>query len=140
MFTETVEQLAETTENLAEQVSKLTQQNELEALDRQWERQRQTFMISDKHGRRHLPNEGMAAFSGAIVVVFGVLWTAMAIGITSSAPNFGPFQVARIVFPLFGVAFVVFGVVMSVRNYQKAKDFRSALRRYQRERDKLHKG
>ena len=39
--------------------------------------------------------------------VFGVLWTILAIAITSSAPSDGPFVVAKVVFPLFGVFFVV---------------------------------
>ena len=112
-FTETVEQLAETTENLSEQVSELTRQNELAALDRQWERERESFMITDKDGGRHLPNEGMAALSGVIVVVFGCLWTVMAIAITWSAPDHGPFQVAKFAFPAFGVVFVIAGIVVS---------------------------
>lgn len=63
----------------------------------------------------------------------------MAIAITSSAPDFGPFQAARFAFPAFGVAFVIFGIVLSVRNYQKAKDYRIAFRRYSRERENLRK-
>ena len=56
-FTETVEQLAETTENLTAQVSKLTKQNEVEALDRQWDREKESFMVADKHGTKHLPSK-----------------------------------------------------------------------------------
>lgn len=42
-----------------------------------------------------------------IAVGFGVLWTIMAIAITSGAPSHGPFAVAKIVFPLFGVLFIL---------------------------------
>ena len=136
-FTETVDRLSETTENLSEQVSKLTKQNELELLEKRWAGQRESFMIPDKHGIRHLPDEGSSLLSGVAIVVFGCIWTAMAIGITSSAPNFGPFQIAKVAFPLFGVMFVVFGVMQSVRHHQKAKEYRNALQRYQREREEL---
>jgi len=136
-FTETVDRLSQTTENLSEQVTKLTKQNELELLEKRWAGQRESFMIPDKHGNRHLPDEGTSLLAGVGIVVFGCIWTVMAIAITSTAPNIGPFQVAKIAFPLFGVMFVVFGVIQSIRYHQKAKDYRSALRRYQRDREDL---
>jgi DNA-directed RNA polymerase subunit RPC12/RpoP len=135
--TETVEQLAETTEQLAAQVSKLTQQGEVEALDRQWEREKESYMVTDKHGAKHLPTTGMAAMSGIMIVVFGVIWTAIAIGITSQAPDFGAFQVAKLAFPAFGVAFVIFGIIMAMYNYRKAQDYERAYRRYRRRREEL---
>ncbi len=46
-------------------------------------------------------------FARAFSAAFGVLWTILAIAITSGAPDDGPFVVAKIVFPLFGVLFVL---------------------------------
>ena len=136
-FTETVGQLAETTENLTRQVTKLTRQNEIDALDQRWERQREAFMLTDNNGHRHLPSEGTAAIGGIVAAVAGCIWTAMAIAITSSAPDFGPFKVAKFAFPAFGVVFVVFGIFLSVHTYRKAQDYQRAWREYRRQRDRL---
>lgn len=136
-FTETVEQLAETTENLAAQVSKLTRQSEVDALDRQWDREKERYMVTDKHGAKHLPTKGTATASGCMLCVGGTIWTIMAIAITSGAPNFGPFQVAKFAFPAFGVAFVIFGIFMAMNNYRKAEDYERAYRRYRQRRDEL---
>ena len=139
-FTESVDKLTETTEGLAEQVSKLTRQNEMEALDRRWAQQQATFMISDKHGRQHLPTSGAAVFGGVAVTVFGCIWTAMALGITSSAPSHGPFIIAKFAFPAFGVVFVICGIVASVRAHQKAKEYQDAARRYHEDRERMQDG
>ncbi len=137
VFTEAVEQLTETTEALSEQVEELTRQNKLAALDRMWEQQRESYMTTDKHGRSRLPDETSSVVGGIVIVVFGIFWTIMATGITSSAPNFGPFAIARFAFPAFGVLFVISGAVMSIRNYQKAQDYKSARKRYETERIQL---
>lgn len=42
-----------------------------------------------------------------IAAAFGGLWTILAIAITSAAPNEFPFIVAKFVFPLFGVLFII---------------------------------
>jgi DNA-directed RNA polymerase subunit RPC12/RpoP len=138
-FTETIEQLAETTENLSAQVSKLTRQNEVEALDRQWDREKERYMVADKHGVKHLPSKGTAQVAGIMVVVVGVIWTIMAIAITSGAPDFGPFQVAKVAFPAFGVGFIIFGIFLSVHNYRKAEEYQRAYRRYRRKREELQR-
>lgn len=72
-----------------------------------------------------------------LVSIAGVIWTLMAIAITSSAPDFGPFKVAKFVFPAFGVAFIIFGILMSMHMHRKAKEFRRASREYRRQRDRL---
>ncbi|HEY3322926.1 MAG TPA: hypothetical protein VGP72_20900 [Planctomycetota bacterium] len=59
--------------------------------------------------------------AGRIVgVAFGILWTIMAIAITSSAPNEGPFPVAKIVFPLFGVVFIL--AALFGKNPRRSRD------------------
>lgn len=133
-FTESVDRLADTTEKLSGQVEKLTKQGELEALDREWEFERESFMIQDKRGNRHVPS-GNGAMIGAFTVAgFGLLWTIMAVSITQLAPNFGPFAIAKVIFPLFGVGFIVFAIFGGISTKQKATQFRSAEREYQRKR------
>jgi LSD1 subclass zinc finger protein len=137
-FTEKIEQLTETTENLAAQVSKLTKQSEVDALDRQWDREKEKYMeVTDKHGAKHLPTKGKATAAGCTLCVGGAIWTIVAVAIISQFPDGGGFQVAKLAFPVFGVAFFIFGIVMSMKSYRKAQQYEQAYRRYRQRRDEL---
>ena len=136
-FTESLERLTEKTDQLADRVDDLTSVNEVAALDRKWELDRENFMITGKHGNRSLPTTGSAIGGGIAIAAFGIFWTAMAFGITSSAPSFGPFGIAKIAFPLFGVIFVCAGIASSVSAYSKAENYRKAERRYRQKRNEL---
>ena len=136
-FTEQLDRLERKTDQLSEQVESLAANSALEALDREWELEREHFMIESKKGGRHLPTKGAAVGGGIGIAVFGTLWTALAIGMTSAAPSFGPFAIARVVFPLFGIGFVIFGVFSSISAYQKAEQYEQARRRYLQRRREL---
>lgn len=136
-FTQKLDQLSEKTEQLSAQVAQLSSHSDLAALDREWELERENYMVSGKNGHRHLPTELGAVGGGIMITLFGCFWTAMAFGITSSAPDFGPFSVAKVMFPLFGVIFVLGGIGSSVWSFRKAGDFREAQRRYERRRQEL---
>lgn len=133
-FTEVVDRLTQTADAMSQQVEELSRQNRIAQIDRRWEQERESYLIADKHGHRHLPTESSSVIGGIVMTVFGCFWTATAIGITSNVPDIGPARIARFVVPAFGVFFVVSGIVMSLRNYSKAKDYREAKRRYQAER------
>ena len=96
-------------------------------------------MVRDKNGRTHVPNEGAAVVGGIIAVGFGILWTAMAFGITSVMPPEGPFGVARIIFPAFGILFIFAGAFAAATTKQKAGRYKAALRRYEDERRQLER-
>ncbi len=136
-FTEQLDQLTKQTEELSERVDRLSEQGEVASLDRQWELERENYLVSDKHGGRHIPSEGGAIGGGIVITIFGCFWTAMAIGITSGAPNVGPFAVAKFAFPAFGVLFVCAGIAMSVFQFSKAGAYRRAKQRYKRRRSDL---
>ena len=136
-FTEQLDRLERKTDELSEQVESLTANSALEALDREWELERENFMIETKNGGRHLPTRGNAVGGGIAIAVFGTFWTIMAIAITSSGPSFGPFAIAGVIFPLFGVGFVIFGVISSITAYQKAEQYEQAHRRYRERRHQL---
>jgi hypothetical protein len=76
---------------------------------------------------------------GAAVVggAFGVIWTVMAIAITSGAPDFGPFAMAKTVFPLFGVVFIVAAIGWGVYCYTRAQKYDAAFRAYQARRRRM---
>ncbi len=138
--TEVMEKLAETTSQLADQVERLTKQNELKILERDWEAERSSLLVRGKHGSRHVPGKGVAWGIGAMTVFFGGIWTVMAIAITSSGPDWGPFRVAKFVFPLFGIGFMLAGIFGSTMVYHRAKQYEAAEREYQRRRDSILRG
>ena len=119
-------------DDLREQVAILTRQNEVEALDREWEAERQSLMITGKHGHTHVPTKSGTVIGGFIVSGFGILWTIFAVGITSQIPvGFAK------MFPLFGVIFVLAGIAMSIQAYRKAEQYERAERRYRQRRATL---
>ncbi len=136
-FTEQLKELADKTEELSQRVDDLTDQGEVAALDREWEFERERYMITTKNGGKHVPTEAGAIGGGVAITLFGCVWLAMAIGITSSAPDVGPFVIAKVAFPLFGLVFIVSGIVMSMNSYSKAGDYRAAERRYKSKRSEL---
>jgi predicted phage tail protein len=132
-FTEQLDRLAQQTEQLSERINELSAQNEVAAIDREWELERENYMVTDKNKGRHIPTRAGSLTGGIVVTVFGCFWTAMAFGITS----FMPFPVVGTIFPLFGVVFVIFGIVTTISAYSKAEAYEDAHRRYQRRRSEL---
>ncbi len=58
---------------------------------------------------------GMSFMGSIIAVIFGIFWTIMAFGITAGAP-FG----IGIFFPLFGIVFIIMGIVQAIYHYKNA--------------------
>ncbi|MEP3482748.1 MAG: hypothetical protein ABJZ55_26120 [Fuerstiella sp.] len=136
-FTEQLARIEETTEALTDQLRELNSHQRLEALERDWQSRRMGFMLTGKKGRSYAPSKKIALGSGLAVAGFGILWTIMAIAITSSAPNFGPFAVAKVIFPLFGLGFVAVAIFGAVKGYQMSEKLEHAEREYQQERQDL---
>lgn len=136
-FTEQIDQLVEKTDELSERLDDLSSHNEVAALDREWEFERENYLIRDKQGHRHVPTEGGSIVGGFAVAGFGAIWTVMAIAITSSAPDFAPFSIAKFVFPLFGLVFIGVGIAGSIASKGKAEQYRRAETRYKRKRSEL---
>jgi hypothetical protein len=125
---------AEVSENLAAQLAEVRYQNELARIDREWEIEKEQYMVSDKHGRRHIPTQGEGLMGAIIIGAFGTFWTIMAFGITSGAPDEGPFAIVKIFFPLFGIAFTILGIYHGIHAYNKAEAHNQAFAAYQRRR------
>lgn len=136
-YTEHLDRIQKTTEKLASQLEELNSHQRLEALDRKWQNRQAGFTMTGKHGRQFTPTSTAAIAGGVGATAFGILWIAMAIAITSSAPDFGPFAVAKVVFPLFGLVFVSFAIFGSVKTYRMAKKLETAQQEYQDERNRL---
>ena len=116
----------------SDHLEEIIAQNELAQLDREWELERENYMVAGKYGHKHIPGRFSSAFGGFFIVGFGIFWTAMAASMT----GFGGAGIVSI-FPLFGVLFVVFGAGMSIMAFVKAGQYEEAQERYQRRRREL---
>jgi hypothetical protein len=119
---------------VASQLAEVRYQNELARIDREWEIEKEKYMVTGKHGVRHLPTKGQGMAVAIMIGVFGAFWTIMAFSITSGAPDEGPFNLVKVFFPLFGIAFTVFGVYMGIHTMRKAEEYNRALAAYQERR------
>src|SRR5262249_50719590 len=123
----TYTELAGAIDQMAGQLAHLVHEQELERIDREWEEERQQYMIENKQGFRSVPNTTSSVVGGVAVTGFGILWTAMAFAMTSGFSGFGgPFDAIGVCFPLFGVVFVLIGIGVSVASYRKAQAYQEA--------------
>ena len=111
-WTEQIEEIQEQTEELVEQVAQLQYQNALQAIDRDWDRERESLLITHKNsGRRTEPNAAAAIFGICTVVVIGLI---VAVNVQSG----------------LGALLVLVGIVAGTFNLAKAKQFETAKRRH----------
>lgn len=59
---------------------------------------------------------GMSFIGSIIAVVFGVFWTIIAASMMANAP----FGIIGLIFPLFGVIFIIAGIVQAVYHFKNA--------------------
>jgi len=59
---------------------------------------------------------GMSFIGSIIAMIFGVFWTIMAISVTTNSS----FGIVGIIFPFFGVMFIIIGGVQAVYNFKNA--------------------
>lgn len=126
--TEVLEKLDRTTEKLADHLATLTRQNEVERVDREWEREQAGYLITGENGARNLPTQRAGVVIALIMGGFGLIWTAF-------AASFAPFP-----FPLFGLVFVGFAVYAGLLQVKSAGKLADAEARYhERRREALRK-
>ncbi len=135
-FTSLMDRIDQNTQNIAENVEAIRLQNELERVDREWEQERQALVTRDEHGNIQYPKR-TTSIGGVIGVGFGILWTIFAFALTSSAPNEGPFPVVKIIFPLFGVLFVIAAVVSMIKGAGAADTYQAREAAYQARREAI---
>jgi hypothetical protein len=119
---------------VASQLAEVRYQNELARIDREWEIEKEKYLVTGKHGRRHVPTVAAGRAISIIGGVFGLFWTLIAFSITSDAPDEGPFRFTRIFFPLFGIAFTGGAVWLGIYMARKAEEYNRALTAYQERR------
>ncbi|MFN0053460.1 MAG: hypothetical protein ACKV0T_14850 [Planctomycetales bacterium] len=117
--------LDERTTAMASDLDAIRRQNEVAQLDREWEREREQYLITGRRGRTSLPSVSGSMWMLVLGLPFGLFWT-----VTSY------FLGAPIV-PCFGLVFLGVVVLASLVNYQKAVAYRSRLMDYERRRQEL---
>ena len=132
--------LASETAPLDEPLRQIQWQNELARLDREWELEREHYMITGKHGTRYVPQAGQSLLGGVIAVVFGIFWTAMASSMTTHSSFGSPSSGPPRFLPLFGVLFIVLGAGAAIHGVRKGTEYEQAHRRYQQRRADLLEG
>lgn len=74
-------------------------------------------MKSIKRGRSPSMHNGAGSIGAAL---FGVFWLILAVAITSDAPNEFPFTLVKIIFPLFGVGFIISAIASAAYHFRNA--------------------
>jgi hypothetical protein len=124
-------------EHLANQLAEVKYQNELAQIDREWEIERRQYLIQGQDGIAHEPTAGMGLGMAIGVGVFGVIWTIFAASLTSGGPDEGPFSVAKVIFPLFGVVFTVMAIAFGIHTYSRAQKYQAAFAAYKAKRARV---
>jgi hypothetical protein len=125
-------------QHLADQLAEVRHQNDLAQIDREWEIERQQYFISDRYGRRQVPTAGMGIGMAVIGGVFGLFWTIMAFSITGGAPDAGPFAIAKVIFPLFGIVFIGAAIGYGIYCYSRAQQYQQAYEAYRARRERAN--
>jgi hypothetical protein len=133
--------LARPAPGVQDQLDDIARHQHAQEIDRQWERERQQYMVSGTQGGqwvdgkyvggypvRSVPTKGASLASGVIAVVFGVVWMIF----VGSMGNGG--------FALFGLVFIAVGIGLAVYAYNRAAQYEQAERRYRQRRRRALNG
>lgn len=122
-YTEVIDKLAKTTDQISDHLAALRHEQELERIDREWERERESLMSTSKRGESYVPTVAAGVLAMVIGGGFGIFWT------VSTASMGAPFF-----FPLFGVVFIVLAIGLGLANIDKAGKYQRAEQRYHQRR------
>ena len=103
LTTRLLESVEEMKGDLGHKLEILRVQNEIERLDREWNLQRNEFMVHGKHGSR-IPSSAGSLVGGLVAAGFGIFWLVFASSMGAPFP-----------FILFGLIFVGAAIVGAVK-------------------------
>jgi hypothetical protein len=129
-------------EHLADQLTEVKYQNKLAQIDREWQIERQQYLIRSRYGIAQVPTAGMGIGTALIGGAFGVFWTMLALSIAGAAPHpTSDFSsLIRIFFPLFGIVFTVAAIGGGIYACIKAQKYQEAFAAYQERRARVKAG
>jgi hypothetical protein len=103
-------------------------------IDRQWELEREKYLVTGNFGQRKVPNAARSIFGGLVGVAFGILWTAVIVTDDRAGP------VGGALFSLFGVLAIIVSAVWGAYHYAVAQDYERAHAEYRRRRQGAERG
>jgi membrane protein required for beta-lactamase induction len=107
----------------AEQSDEIRRQKEAAQLDREWEAERERYMVTERFGYRHIPGRTESIVLGVLNVAFGVVW--VVVSARYELPGY---------FLVIGIVVAVVGGGGSAQLTVKAGRYVEARRRYQQRR------
>ncbi len=131
-YTEIVEEVRA----MSEDVESLKKESRLERLDREWESQKELFMIKKKNGFSYLPTD-VVSFSQFIPVLFGGLIGFVTLSIVLLSGN--KVEGVTIFMLILSVLTILFGLFLIQNRYKMKNLYLKAELRYKDSRRKLLK-
>ena len=111
-----------------------SRQDELARLEREWEIERQAYLVTDRSGRRSVPT----LWRGMVVTVigssFGILWTMLGMDQVIRGPDSGPIAVLLMLLALVGNAIIMASVGWGMYCHARVQKYEQAFRDYQERR------
>ena len=108
--------------------------DEIARIDREWEVERQAYLIKDRYGLRQVPTSGLAVGVAVGGGGFGLVLTIVALWL-SEGPTFGP-SISKLLF-LLGVVFIVAAIGFGIYCFSRAQEYQKAFAAYLSRRNKL---
>jgi len=122
-YTEVLEKLERKTDAIADQLAAMQRQNEVERIDREWEKERETYLSTSKSGKKYEPSATLGIIAGSLMGLFGLVWSTVALS-SNSPTGFG----------CFGFMFLVAAIAIGITSVVKARQFEEARQRYRKRR------
>jgi hypothetical protein len=110
---------------MADRLEYMERQNELARIDREWDMERERYMLYSRYGRRNVPSTTTSIVVG---VIFGTMGIGMiAVGLVGAVLGRSP---EGLVCCLPGLFFLLIGTVAAVVNYGQAQRYQRAYQEY----------
>ncbi len=100
-------------------------EDELARIDREWDRERERYMVRRRHGRRYVPSATAGVVMGLLGVGIGLFWAVTTLNLGGGLGG---------AFSLFGVLFACLAAGLGVHQFNRAMRYRAAHAAYQRRR------
>jgi hypothetical protein len=107
----------------------LEREARLAQIDREWELERENYLITGRSGGRQVPTVAGSAIGAIFLVGFGIVWTIFAFAFPGGTSAGGAMP-----FPVLGALLILVGVGWSIFVYTKAQGYQRAHAEYRRRR------
>lgn len=101
-------------------------ENEIQQLDLDWERERESYMVRSRSGSLYVPSEVLSVLGVTAAVGFGIFLMVSAASMSTNASS-----------ALAGAILIILGPVVGIFYYTKATEYKQAERNYQERRQQL---